>query len=390
MDRSLKKSALSPEGADGGGETRATIQDALAALEQIAPFALAAEWDNVGLLAGREDWPVRHALMALDLTDDVAREALDGRAELLILYHPPIFKSVRRVTPAAEGPTSLLPDLLAARVSLVALHTALDAAVGGTNDIVLDAFEISARWPLEPLTPAMSRYKLVVFVPPEHVPRLRGALSDAGAGEIGRYRECSFESAGHGTFRGDEDTHPAIGQPGEFERVDECRLEMVVPRRRLGEVVRALYANHIYEEPAFDVFPLQDIAGRAQAGMGRVGRLAQPCAGSDLVEALAAKLNLKGARCAGALDRTFTTVTAAAGSFGTRSFTDPQSLYITGEFKHHDALELARRGVTCLMLGHYESERPALERVRDRFAELCPAVRCRIARADRSPLPLVT
>src|SRR5512140_1804848 len=114
------------------------VANVLAALNEIAPFELAAEWDNVGLLAGRPEWPARRGLLAIDLTDAVAREALAMGAELLVLYHPPIFKGIRAVTPAATGPTTLLPDLLAARTALIALHTALDAAVGGTNDVLLD------------------------------------------------------------------------------------------------------------------------------------------------------------------------------------------------------------------------------------------------------------
>lgn len=230
-----------------------TVGDVWASLDAWAPFAHAAEWDNVGLLAGRPEWLVRRVLLTIDLTDAVAHEALRRGANLVVAYHPPIFKPIRGVTPTTPGPTSLLPDLLAARVAIVALHTAVDAAVGGTNDVLLDAFDVVERRPLEAVVNEVGSYKLVVFVPPGEVETLRKALSAAGAGVIGHYAECGFELPGRGTFRGDETTSPTVGRRGVLEHVEETRLEMVVPRARLADVVRALYATHSYEEPAFDL-----------------------------------------------------------------------------------------------------------------------------------------
>jgi len=356
-----------------------------AALDAIAPFAGAADWDNVGLLAGRPDWPARRVLIALDLTDAVAAEAIRRRAQALVLYHPPIFRRLPAITPHSAGPTTLLPDLLAARVALLATHTAFDAAVGGTNDLLLDLFRPVARWPLEPALTEHGQYKLVVFVPPAQLEQLRAALADAGAGVIGHYTECSFESVGRGSFRGDERTRPAVGRRGVLEHVEEVRLEMVVPQPKLAQVVRALYAAHPYEEPAFDLYPVHRVAGRGAAGPGRVGRLRRPASGSALLRRLERGLDLSLATCVGELKRRFATVTAAAGAFGIRRFTDPQSLVVTGELRHHEALELLRRGVTAVCLGHYASERPVLVALRARLAQRLPHSSFAIARADRSP-----
>ncbi len=363
-----------------------SVADVLAALDRIAPFACAAEWDNVGLLAGRPEWAAARALLVIDLTDAVAREALEAGARLLIAYHPPVFKGIRAVTPQAEGPTTLLPDLLAARVSIVALHTALDAAPGGTNDVLLDCFRPVRRFPLEPAVRSGRQYKLVVFVPLAEVAGLRAALAGAGAGVIGHYTECSFELQGRGTFRGDETTNPAVGRKLQLEHAAEVRLEMVVPRAALGAVVRALYATHSYEEPAFDVYPLDEPVGRGQTGLGRVGVLAKPQHGTTLLGRLRRRVDLSAATVVGALDRRFTSVTAAAGAFGVRSFRDPESLVLTGEFKHHDALELTRRGITAVHLGHYASERPALDVLRRKLRAAVPGLRVDIATADGPPL----
>lgn len=359
--------------------------DLLSALDAIAPLAYAAPWDNVGLLAGRADWPAGRVLLAIDLTDAVAREALACGAQAVVAYHPPIFKGIRAVTPAAEAPTTLLPDLLAARVSILAVHTALDAAPGGTNDLLLDALECGRRWPLEPHRVDAGQYKLVVFVPQAETAALREALSAAGAGVIGHYTQCSFELRGRGTFRGDETTNPTLGTRGRLEYVDEVRLEMVVPRSRLSEVVRALYAAHPYEEPAFDLYPLSELPARARAGMGRVGVLPQPLRGVEIVRRLRRSVDLRLGAFVGDPQRRFGRVIAAAGSFGVASLRDPEALVLTGELKHHDALALLARNVAAVCLGHYASEAPALKYLRRELRRRLPAASVSISRASRPP-----
>lgn len=363
-----------------------TVRDLHAALDALAPFELAADWDNVGLLAGRLEWPLRRALVAIDLTDAVAAEALRAGIQALVLYHPPIFKGIRSITPNAAAPTTQLTELLAGGVALLAVHTALDAAPQGTNDLLLDAFATTERWPLEPIVQAAREYKLVVFAPAADVPRLRSGLAAAGAGVIGHYRECSFELRGQGTFRGDSTTRPTVGQSGRLEQADEVRLEMVVPAARLGAAVRAVYQHHSYEEPAFDLYPVHKVALRGAAGLGRVARLRRPQRGSALIEQLSAVVELSAAQVVGDLQRSFTSVVAAAGAFGVNAFRDPDALVITGEFKHHDALELLKRGVTAVALGHYASERPVLAYLQRELERRLRGVRVAVSRADGPPL----
>lgn len=373
------------------GVPEITVAHVFDALDRIAPFSLAAEWDNVGLLAGNREWKASRVVLAIDLTDAVAREALRGGFDAVIAYHPPIFKGVRTITDRAESPTGMLADLLAARISILSLHTALDAAVGGTNDILLDAFELASRAPLEPMVTSGRDCKLVVFVPHGEAEQLREALSAAGAGVIGHYSECSFELRGRGSFCGDETTNPTIGRKQRLEYADETRLEMIVPRCRMGAVVRALYATHSYEEPAFDLYPVESIARRGATGMGRVGVLKKPTRGPKLADALHGRVDLSCATIIGDLLRTFRSVTAAAGSFGTKAFRDGDSLVLTGELKHHDALELQRRGIAAICLGHHASERPVLDSVAARLRTMLRGVTAKIARSDRSPLvPLTT
>jgi hypothetical protein len=100
--------------------------------------------------------------------------------------------------------------------------------------------------------------KLVWFVPEDALDATRAAVFGAGAGRIGDYERCSWYAAGTGTFFGGEGTSPALGERGRDERVDELRVETVVPAERVAEVVAALRRAHPYEEPAYDVYPLLD------------------------------------------------------------------------------------------------------------------------------------
>ena len=362
-----------------------TVADVFETLDHIAPFEHAEDWDNVGLLAGKPDQPIRRLMLALDLTDAVAQEALRQDMDALVVYHPPIFKGIRSVTAQAQSPTGRLPDLLAAGTAILATHTAFDVAQGGINDLLLDIFEPITRRPLETIDTDGGDYKLVVFVPPTEVERLRTGLSAAGAGVIGHYSECGFELVGRGTFFGDGTTNPAVGHRQVCESVEEIRLEMVVPRQRIGEAVRVLHEIHSYEEPAYDIYPLRRIAGRGQVGPGRVGKLKKPQHGKKLLRKLAKHVDMAMATSVGKLNRTFSSITVGVGAFGVRRFCDPDSLAITGEFKHHDALELLRRNITAVCLGHYASERMGLANLRDRLRRALKKVKITISRADRSP-----
>lgn len=101
--------------------------------------------------------------------------------------------------------------------------------------------------------------KLVVFVPLTHADAVRQALGEAGAGKIGNYDFCSFSSRGTGRFRGNEKANPSIGEAGKYEAVDEERIEVIMPRKILKEVIEKVKSVHPYEEVAFDIYPLENI-----------------------------------------------------------------------------------------------------------------------------------
>ncbi|MEK7568507.1 MAG: hypothetical protein AAB497_00140 [Patescibacteria group bacterium] len=101
--------------------------------------------------------------------------------------------------------------------------------------------------------------KLVVFVPLSHTDIVRNAIGEAGAGRIGNYDFCSFSSRGTGRFCGNKNSNPIIGKSGEYKSVEEERIEVVVPRAILKNVVEKMKLVHPYEEVAFDIYPLENL-----------------------------------------------------------------------------------------------------------------------------------
>jgi hypothetical protein len=101
-------------------------------------------------------------------------------------------------------------------------------------------------------------YKLSFFVPPSHVDVVKSAVFAAGAGRIGAYDCCSWQTLGQGQFRPLDGSQPFIGQAGEIEQVQEWKVELVVADDLIAQAVMALKQSHPYETPAYEVWKLAD------------------------------------------------------------------------------------------------------------------------------------
>ena len=125
------------------------VAELLAAVERLAPSALAEEWDNVGLLVGRHNASVSRVLVALELRDEVLGEAAELGCQVVLTHHPTIFPALSAVTDDATA-AELVLQAAEARVAVIAAHTNLDAAAGGLNDVMAKLLGVSAMAPLRP------------------------------------------------------------------------------------------------------------------------------------------------------------------------------------------------------------------------------------------------
>lgn len=362
------------------------VSNIVQVLETLAPPELAAEWDNVGLLVGKAGATANKLLLCIDLTEQVLAEAVAAKAQMVLAYHPVIFKPLPRVT-ADDSPVVYA----AARrgLGVYCMHTGLDAAKGGTNDVLAELLGLVDCRPLEPAA-AGERCKIVVFVQAENLSQVSEAAFAAGAGRIGNYFDCSFFAPGTGTFRGGEQTHPTVGLAGRREAIEELRLEFVAPQARAGEVVSAVRAAHTYEEPAIDVYPLAAVPDGC--GMGRIGRLKRPATAKALIARIKKATGLKNMLVAAGASGKVTTAACCAGSCGSLfkpAAAGGATFYLTGEMRHHDALAASAAGMTCVCLGHSNSERMVLDDLRRQLKTALAGVRITISKRDRDPFQIV-
>lgn len=254
--------------------------DVFRLMEQWAPKSLAYDWDNVGLQIGSLNKPVKKIMVTLDVLESVVDEAINNKVDLIIAHHPLLFKSIKQVnTDTPQG--RIIQKLILHNISVYASHTNLDVAHGGVNDILCELLNIK---PLNALieTDTGRLHKISVFVPESYVNDVRDALSESGAGHIGNYSHCTFQTEGQGTFKPLDGTNPFIGTHDKVELVDEVKIETIVQEEKLQHTINAIIKAHPYEEVAYDIYPLGNQGKRY--GIGRIGTLNNAQKLEDLCE----------------------------------------------------------------------------------------------------------
>jgi dinuclear metal center YbgI/SA1388 family protein len=365
-----------------------TVSDIIRYLDEFAPPALAADWDNVGLLLGDRAALVRRVLTCLTVTPESAAEAVEREAQLIITHHPVLFRAVKRLTTAtAEG--KIMLSLIRAGVAVYSPHTAFDNTRGGINDALAHKLGLIDVAPLR-RSEAARQCKVVVFVPDKDLTRVSDALFAAGAGNIGEYRECSYRLAGTGTFFGTESTNPTVGEKDRREEVSEWRLEVVCPESSVEAVVSALRRAHSYEEPAYDVYPLRP--ERSKFGEGRIGRLPQSVALGDFARSVKAALGARGVQTVGDIAapvQRIAIVCGAGGEFLNDATRARADVFLTGEMRFHDYLSAQAQGMALVLPGHYATERFGIEELAVKLTQQFPDTEVWASQRESDPVTFV-
>jgi dinuclear metal center YbgI/SA1388 family protein len=339
------------------------LTDVVSLLHGWYPPETADSWDAVGLVHGHPDQQVEKVLFAVDPTLEVAREAAEWGADLLVVHHPLFLKPVHGF--AATTPKGrTLATLAGAGCALLTAHTNADQALGGVSEAMATALGLTDLAPLLPAA-GLAMDKLVVYVPADDADSLRAVLADAGAGRIGDYDNASFSTPGTGRFRPLAGANPTIGEVGRTEAVAEERVEVVLPRRLRSAVVAAMLTAHPYETPAYDVVELADPGlsetGLNQTGTGRIGNVTPTTLG-EFAATVAAALpaTAGGVRVGGDLTRAVRRVALCGGAgdflLDTVGRTDAD-VYVTSDLRHHPAGEfLEKDGPALVDVAHWAAE----------------------------------
>ena len=329
------------------------IKEITAYLESIAPLAYQESYDNSGLIVGHPDDEVNKALISLDCTEEVVDEAIAKGCDIIISHHPIVFKGLKRFNNKNYVERTVI-KAIKNNIALYAIHTNLDNVLGGVSSKIAEKLGLVNHAILSPKTGLLK--KLVVYVPRANVEEVRQALFDAGAGNIGDYDHCSYNTAGYGTFRPLVGANPAIGEVGTQERVEETKIEVIFPQQLERQIVVSMLAAHPYEEVAYHTILLDNKL--QYVGSGAIGNLDTPLAAQEFLTYLKQKLNLNVIRHTKLLDKKISRVAVCGGAGGfllgdaKRSGAD---IFITADYKYHEFFD-AEDDIIIADIGHYESE----------------------------------
>ncbi len=327
--------------------------------EAIPLTAAGYEKDAVGLQVGYDDGEtLRRVLVVYEVTDEIISEAISIGANLIIAYHPLIFPNISSITDSTR--TGLLVRrLIVSKIALYVVHTAFDAQPEfGTSALMARALGLKNIQTLAPLTDRLE--KIVVFVPnadPTIVEQVQAAMWQAGAGNISNYDECSFSVEGYGTFRGNEQSHPVIGQPLVRETASEVRIEMICERWKSQYVIKAMIGAHPYEEVAYDRYPVTN--SHPKYGMGSIGEFAQPMPIAQFLEFTGKIFGSEVLRYSNS-NKTVISRVAMLGGSGMDYYSMARNAgadaFLSGDIRYHDFYKAEHDRLLLVDVGHAETE----------------------------------
>ncbi|SDH01346.1 dinuclear metal center protein, YbgI/SA1388 family [Dyadobacter soli] len=329
------------------------IKEILTELEKLAPLPYQEDYDNAGLLVGSPDTEVTGILFTLDITEEIVEEAINKQCNLIVAHHPIIFKGLKKLNGKNYVERTVI-KAIKNDIALYATHTNLDHVTGGVNWQIANRLGLQNIRILAPKKQILA--KLAFFCPVENTQEVLKALFEAGAGEIGEYRNCSFRSEGAGTFLPSENANPAVGERGELETVKEHRVEVMLPTHLQAHVLSALKRAHPYEEVAYYLSALEN--ENQYVGAGAIGELPEPMDATDFLGYLKAGMEASVIKYTEPTGRPVrrVAVCGGAGSFLLRNAVSAGAdVFVTADYKYHEFFDAEGRIMIC-DIGHYESE----------------------------------
>lgn len=329
------------------------LKELTAHLETIAPLAYQEDYDNAGLIVGQPDQEISAALVSLDCTEAVVDEAIRKGCQLVISHHPIVFKGLKKLN-GKNYVERVVMKAIKNDIALYAIHTNFDNVLEGVNKKLCNVLGIQNPVILKQKDGALK--KLVTFCPDAHAEKVRQAMFDAGAGWIGNYAECSYNTEGFGTFKAGENTNPFVGQAGKRHTESEVRIETIYPANVEKKVTAALFAAHPYEEVSYDLYPVSN--PYPSVGSGMIGELEMELDETQFLSTVKTKLNCKVIKHSDLLGKRIKTVAVCGGS---GSFLLPNAIahgadvFLTADYKYHEFFD-ADQKILIADVGHFESE----------------------------------
>ncbi|WP_281846945.1 Nif3-like dinuclear metal center hexameric protein [Olleya namhaensis] len=329
------------------------VKDLINHLEEIAPLNYAEDFDNVGLLVGDKNATVTNVLVTLDTLEDVVDEAIAKKCNFILSFHPIIFKGLKSLTGKNYVERTVL-KAIKNNIAIYAIHTALDNDNNGVNAMMCNQLNLINQRILIPQKQTIK--KLTTYVPVAEAETLRTALFKAGAGQVGNYKNCSFNVNGIGTYNATEKANPVIGVIGEDHSEAETQLNITYAKHVEKSVLKALFETHSYDEVAYEVTTIENT--NQNIGMGMIAELKTTQTETEFLYYLKEKMDISLIRHSKLSDRPVKKVAVLGGS-GSFAINAAKAAgadaFVTSDLKYHDFFQ-AENAILLADIGHYESE----------------------------------
>ena len=359
------------------------IKEITGYIESIAPLNYQESYDNAGLLVGNAEDEVSNALITLDVTEKVVDEAIAGNDTLIISHHPLIFAGIKKLNGRTDQERCLI-KAIKNDIAIYAAHTNLDQVTGGVNSKICEKLGLKNCRILSPMQGQLR--KLVTFIPTSHARPVQQAIFNCGAGSTGNYDSCGYTLEGTGSFRGNENSHPYVGEKGEIHFEPEVRFETIFPANIQNKVIHTLLESHPYEEVAYDIYPLDNEFD--MAGSGMTGDLASQLDEDEFLHLTKDRFRIKAIKHSPLLHKKIkkVAVCGGAGSFLIRQAINAHAdVFLTGDLKYHQYFE-AEGKIILADIGHFESEQFTKELFYELLTKKFPKFAVHLSEVDTNPV----
>lgn len=359
------------------------INQILAVLEEMAPLSYAEDFDNVGLLVGNHETEATGVLICHDALENVIDEAIRENCNLVVCFHPILFSGLKKITGKNYVERAVI-KAIKNDIAIYAVHTALDNHQDGVNKIFCDVLGLTDSKVLIPKQNFIK--KLVTYTVPENAEKVRNALFESGAGKIGNYEDCSFNSEGFSTYKGNENSNPTIGNKLELTQTNEVKIEVTFEKHQESSILKALFSNHIYEEVAYEIYNLQN--SHQNIGLGRIGTLEKPMDERDFLYFVKEKIQADGIRHSVLLNKKIqkVAVLGGSGSFAIQAaIRAGADAFLTADLKYHQFYE-AENQLLLADVGHFESERYTKNYILDYLTKKMPNFAFILSKENTNPV----
>ena len=334
------------------------INDIINYLESIAPTNLQEHYDNSGLLVGNKDNKVNGILICLDSIEEIIDEAINKNCNLVIAHHPIVFSGLKKFTSSNYIEKTII-KAIKNDINIYAIHTNLDNLINGVNSKLANLLNLKNTSILKPKNNQL--IKVSVFAPKDKADNVRSAMFNAGAGNIGNYSNCSFNTEGQGSFRPNKNSNPYVGEVNKVHLEQEVKIEVIVPIHLKNIVIKEMITAHPYEEVAYDIYKLENF--HSEIGAGIIGELDNKTNSKDFLLQIKKKLNISSIRHTDLCKEKIKTVAICGGSGSfllKNAIQQNADIFISADFKYHDFFD-SNNKIIIADIGHFESEKLTIE-----------------------------